>query len=324
MTAKSALLLAAALLLVTVVFAIDADLQTAIDFDAGLKQVREGELGMPLELAETIDNLTVKLQWAYADAERITVAYTIGGEGSLDSPAFNYASENVVLTDPAGDPFEGAGGIGYTGMGEDALFVMSFDTSKVEDLPDELDLTLSMNVQFMTADRWATIEAQPTPGPETTPEVSADREFPSPYEGSAGTFEFEFRVPVHASRVVEIDQSVTDQDVEITLERAVIAPSRTRLELCFEAPEERSGGWAVIPFLSIEGSSLMLENPPVAPGDDPIEGTNCRSLIYNAALGERPGEWELRITELVGFGDTGSDQVRVAGDWTFTFEVEAE
>lgn len=324
MTAKVILLTAAALLLVTAAFAIDPNLQTAIDFDAGLKHVSEEELGMPLDLTRTLDKLTVTLQWAYADAERITVAYTIGGTGSLDSPAFNYTSDSVTLTDADGRTFEGAGGIGYTGMGEDALYVMSFDTSRVEDLPDELDLTLSMNVQFMTANTWATIEAQPTPGPETTPDVSADREFVSPYEDAVGPFEFEFAVPVHASRVVEINQTTTDKDVAITLERAVLAPSRTRLELCFDAPEERSGGWAIIPFLSIEGSSLLLENPPVAPGDDPIEGTNCRSLIYNAPLNERPGEWELRISELVGFGDTGSDQVRIAGNWTFTFEVEAE
>jgi hypothetical protein len=124
--------------------------------------------------------------------------------------------------------------------------------------------------------------------------------------------------------VVEIDQTVTDQDVAITLERAEISPSSTRLMLCFTPPMERSGGWAVIPWLYIDGSNLLEETPPVSAGEDPIEGTDCRTLIYNGAFADRAGEWVLQITELVGFGDSGADQVRIASTWRFAFTVERE
>ncbi len=326
LTTKIALALLAALVIVTVVYAVDALLQRVINNDAGLKAINDAELGTPLNLSQTVDGLTVNLQWVYADENRISIGYIVDGEGPLDSPAQDYYPMLPRLTDADGNEFPSAGGMGYTGEGGEAAQVSSFDTSKVEALPETLNLHLELSVEIITQDTRATLNAQPTPAPGSTPVIQSRELGNSPFEGPYGPFTFDFSVSTRQSRIIDLDQTVTDQDVPITLKRVIIAPSQTRIEVCFDPPVDKEGGWALIAFLSINGSDLLTENPPVAPGDQPLEGTNCHSLIYNAAFGERTGDWQLRIPELVGFGATGADalQTRISGAWVFDFTVSGE
>lgn len=326
LTTKIAIALAAALAVVTVAYAVDALLQRIIGYDAGLQAVNDAKLGTPLNLSQTVDDLTVNLQWVYADENRISIGYTVSGAGPLDSPAQDYYPMDMRLTDSDGNVYDSAGGMGYTGEGGVAAQVSSFDTSKVDVLPETLALHVELMVEIITRDTRATLNAQPTPEPNSTPVVQTYTADTTPFAGPFGPFAFDFSVSTVAARVVEIDQTVTDQNVPITLKRIIIAPSQTRIEVCFDPPVEKPGGWALIPFLSINGSDLLTENPPVAPGDELLEGTNCHSLIYNAAFGERTGDWQLRIQELVGFGETGADaqQTRIAGAWVFNFTINPE
>ncbi|MCC6801482.1 MAG: DUF4179 domain-containing protein [Anaerolineae bacterium] len=326
LTTKIALALVAALVIVTVAYAVDALLQRIINYDAGLKAVNDAELGTPLNLSQTVDDLTVNLQWVYADENRISLGYVVSGEGPLDSPAQDYYPRDMVLSDGDGNVFPSAGGMGYTGEGGEAAQVSSFDTSKVGSLPETLNLHLELRVEIMTHDARATLEAKPTPAPDATSVVEQIGPGDFPFSGPYGPFVFDFSVSSKPSRIINFNQTVTDQDVPITLKRVIIAPSQTRVEVCFDPPVEKEGGWALIPFLSINGSDLLTENPPVAPGEQLLEGTNCHSLIYNAAFGDRTGDWSLRIQELVGFGASGADalQTRISGSWVFHFTVNAE
>jgi hypothetical protein len=47
----------------------------------------------------------------------------------------------------------------------------------------------------------------------------------------------------------------------------------------------------------------------------------CNEHLYNAAMFDYTGNWQLEITELVGFGSSGADQQRIVGSWMFEFVV---
>ncbi|MCC6612586.1 MAG: DUF4179 domain-containing protein [Anaerolineae bacterium] len=318
------ILIAAAILVIAVVaYAVDFALKQVIDMDAGLSFIDDAELGTELNLSQTRDNLTVTVQWAYADDSRISIGYVMSGDGPLDSPASDYYPLNYTLRDDAGHVFESAGGMGYTGEGGESVSVSSFDTAALGDLPPELTLHFEVEVEIITERSRATLDARPTPAPGDPPVTYSEEEGNSPFSEPYGPFAFDFTVPTRAGRVVNIDQAVEDQGIAITLKRALISPSRTQLEVCFTPPQLTLDRWGIAANLYINGSNVFDEQ--ITAGDDYIEGTDCRRLIYNAAFGERLGEWRLEIFELIGFtGETGADQTRIAGTWDFSFDLMAE
>jgi len=318
------ILIAAAIIMIAVVaYAVDIALKQVIDLDAGLSFINDAELGTELNLSQTRDNLTVTVQWAYADDSRISIGYVMSGDGPLDSPASDYYPLNYTLRDDAGHSFESAGGMGYTGEGGESVSVTSFDTAALGDLPPELTLHFEVELEIITQESRATLEARPTPAPGDPPVILSQEESNSPFSAPYGPFAFDFTVPTRSGRVVDIDQTVEDQGIAITLKRALISPSRTQLEVCFTPPQLTLDRWGLAAHLFINGSNVFDEQ--ITAGDDYIEGTDCRRLIYNAAFGERSGEWRLEIFELVGFtGETGADQTRIAGSWVFSFDLTAE
>lgn len=315
---------------VSLALAVDAILLRIINLDPGLHAVQEAGKGQELDLTQTVDGITVHVQWAYADANRVSIGYTISGEGILDSPAINYYPR-ATLTDADGQALNSAGGIGHTGEGEPGAEVDSFDLASLDPLPDMLDLRLTLNVETMTADSFATLDARPTPAPDSTPVVEAFTPGNTPFSGPFGPFEFAFTIPVGEGRIIPIDQTVTDQGATIRFVRAILSPSQTRIEFCLTPPNPTEGGWATIPSLVINGEDLT--NPPtMAIGekvlDDGTSGRDgtesCRQMIFEGALADRTGTWLFGVRELVGFGATGADnlQTRISGDWSATFEVQ--
>src|SRR5690606_9703062 len=63
-----------------VAFAISTALQQFITSDAGLDWVYGKGRGHEIGLSQTIDGFTVTLEWAYADGNRLNLAYTIQGQ----------------------------------------------------------------------------------------------------------------------------------------------------------------------------------------------------------------------------------------------------
>ncbi|MCA9889756.1 MAG: hypothetical protein KC546_15355, partial [Anaerolineae bacterium] len=48
----------------------------------------------------------------------------------------------------------------------------------------------------------------------------------------------------------------------------------------------------------------------------------CQDYTYYAGMFDYTGDWQLEITELIGFGSGGGDdQQRIVGSWSFAFRV---
>ncbi len=138
-------------------------------------------------------------------------------------------------------------------------------------------------------------------------------------EGPAGHFTFDFSVPlVSDQRVLTAAQTATDHDIPITLERVTVSPSQTRVVICFTPPDP-ARRWTGIPHLTTDAGDV-----PGGGGVQPyMDGERtCDDYTYFAGMYDYRGDWQLEITELVGFGSGGGDdQQRIAGSWKFQFVV---
>jgi hypothetical protein len=149
-------------------------------------------------------------------------------------------------------------------------------------------------------------------------------------------FNFNFSLPYTPGRVAEPMQSVTFNDITVSLERVVVTPSDLTAVICFEPPNNGFLDWLPISQISAGGNS---EFTATVGTQRAIEGTNCTTNGYFPSLYKAEGVWQLTVTELVGFkkpppGTTGvftceenetneycPQQLRIQGGWVFEFEV---
>jgi hypothetical protein len=233
-------------------------------------------------------NLQVTLQYAYADANRITVAYEVTGEARAGDEVQIYV--NPTLTDSANRQYVwlpvGGGGGGGGGAAPDEIVqfrnsgLANFDASVLENVPETLDLNLKIEVAY----------------------ANAELRQQDPYGMLfAGDTLFSFALPLAPGRVMETPQTSSAAGIEMTVQKVVVAPSMTRVELCYPAPDVGEQMWT--PFGTLEiGGEVMFEamgfnvaglgGLPLNPDDE------CRALIIPEALQDIEGEWRLTIEAL--------------------------
>jgi hypothetical protein len=316
-----------------VVYAIDAIVQRAREMDAGLSGVE----GHELNLSQTIKGYTVTLQWAHADANRVSVAMGITGIDGVEYS--NLTTRNTTLSDNAGNVFDLNGGYGSGVENGMSGNVLTFDTSTLSELPDVLNLHLEMSIDVLT---WQSRTQTPNGG------------YDDWNIGPVGTFIFDFNLPTTSPHVVELNESIEAAGVTVTLQRVTIGESQTRVVVCFDAPDMSYTDWLpIINLYANEHNVIETWDSPVGGGF--IAGTNCSYMNYNAPLSEQSGEWRVEVTELVGTRlvlddstqatmealaesvdrsgeitgismpegglEAAGVQMRVAGPWVFTFDT---
>lgn len=251
--------------------------------------------------SQTQDNLSVTLEYAYADANRITVAYS-GGMTFPVNEANNYTFIDVVLRDDQGNVFEripfGGGGGGGGGGGSSQTVTLqfgenaNFDASVIEGQPDMLNLELVLTVgvpERRDAGGGGSGGSQPV---APTPSPLPVRE----YEPIV----FEFSVPFLAGKRLPGAMTATAGDVDVVLNQVIVTPSLTRFELCFDkpVPEDPDRFIRYVPdiTLSIAGE-VLIENDPLTGGREGSEQP-CRTYLLAEGLYDQAGEWELTIHRL--------------------------
>ena len=290
--------------------------------EAGLRHVEQANLVQELNLSQTVDGVTVTLERAYADANRIVVGYTIKGPNGQ-----RYDARHLTLTDAAGTVFLGTIGYGVYGVtgqsdilrvslppGEGA-YVLAFDAAPVQGAPTKLDLRLVMEVEELVLPPDAPSPSPTLAGsPAEPPEPMVVELLPMPMGAIVGPFIFDFSVPFIAGRVIKVQHIVEAAGVAVRLERIVVTPSETRAFLCFEPPDGDGKEWTPIVTLDIADESIPMVNETGEEG--------CYSCDFFAPIYDQRGEWTLTVTELVGF-DLAQPwgQTRLAGPWVFRFRV---
>lgn len=322
-SARTAAILVAILTIgIGVVIAMSTILQQFLDHDAGLKAVYEQGLGHEIGISQTHEGYTVTLEWAYADGNRLTLAYAI--QGHPGTPYSNLESRVYRLTlRDTGDeiPFyqgmnaaidQNGEAVGW-GAPPDAVItfdrILEINTYDLSKIPtgdsNTLDLHLEVGVVGIT---W-----------QQRTQIPLER-MNEMYEGPESLFTFDFSIPlVSEQRVMNTPQTATDQGITLTLKQVTVSPSQTRVMVCFTPPDP-ARQWTAIPYLTTRAGEV-----PGGGGVQPLQPVNdetCEAYTYFAGMFDYIGEWRLEISELVGFGSGGgNDQQRIAGSWVFEFVV---
>jgi hypothetical protein len=260
--------------------------------DPGLDHVGQAGLGQDLALSQTVDGVTVTLEWAYADANRIAIGLTVHGSYIL-----GYDLAHIALRDRHGRPFPLSMGMGAKGQSDvlqlelssgEGAHVLSFDASALRGAPSTLDLGL-------------VVEVARSPMPLSQHVI--------------GPFIFDFSLPLNPGKVVDVQQRVTAASVDVELRQVVVTPSETRVLLCLGAPGGIGTNWGAVSTLRTEtGQADGVWVRSAAEG--------CALHGFLPPLYDQPGEWTLTVTELVMHDRTQpGEPARMAGPWVFHFHV---
>lgn len=299
---------------VVVVLALDGLVRQAIETDPGLENALLEERGQELDLVQTVDGFAVKLQWVYADENRIALGFS-----SQNPPDTVYAvvqPSNYHLTDDRGNDYSSMI-MGRTGPCDAGLCgnLYSFVVPEAA-----RPLPAALNLQFSTW-LWTVTPEQVPPVPTFAPGQTGVIVATSEYGDKHGPYTFEFSVATVPAVVVEVNQTAEAAGVTMTLKRVTVGLSETRAEICHDPDVPDYTGWAPIFTLNtgtdFDWSHVMHDSAV-------IEGTDCHQLSFNAPLSHEKGEWTLTVSEIVGFlrGGTGADQHRISGPWMFRFLVQ--
>jgi hypothetical protein len=321
----ASLILALLLTFSAVVYAAAPAVGRLFQQEPGLQHVEEADLVQELDLSQTVNSVTVTLERAYADANRIAVGYSV-----KDRDGQRYHTDPLTLTDADGTVFPGTTGLGAAGKsaifgielppGEEAN-VLCFDAAAVEGAPAELDLRLVVEVTELVL---PTDTEGPSPTPAGSPakpgEPIAVELEPMPPGDTVGTFTFDFSVPFIPGRVAEVDQTVEAAGVAVTLQRMVVTPSETRATLRFDPPGDVETRWTSIVKLKAPGDVRSRSRFYSVADDSPVHTYGFLAPLY-----DRRGEWTLTVNELVGTELVPPyENVRLTGPWVFRFRVPRE
>ncbi len=270
--------------------------------------IEEAGLAQEINLSQTINGVTVNLERAYADSNAILVGFTVSG------PSERYITQGDKLSTVDGQVLKAKGSMGFVpgstmvmnnwSPDERVAVIEAFDTASLQGVSSELNLRLVIPVLD-----WA------------KPGLNAP---------VAGVFTFEFSVPFHSGKVVNVGQTAEMEGISITLDEVLISPWETRAVFRFNPPYDEENQPSPIGSLVLPNGRLVNE----ASGQ--ISETSY-IISFMGDFMDQDGEWIIVISEFVFSPDlsqatpvpgypgvyTGksNDTQRLSGPWVFHFQV---
>ncbi len=271
--------------------------------DPDLVSVAQAGLVRALSLSDTHDSITLTLERAYADANRIVIGYRLGLPETLGEYGGISAGMQVTpLTDSAGRSYAGTSGGGFAdASGVLSAHVLSFDASPLP--PGVPEATFDL----------------------TFPEVTGIPKSTSKTEVLArGPWHFHFTVPVQPGRVIDQPQQVTAAGSTVRLERVVMTPSLTRVWVRI-TPPDGDASWHWVPIVDLEGPGYVSGG---AGGSNEVPpGSGLFNHPFLTPPGRSGARWMVNVSELVGMKPPPTpaekSHRRIAGPWVFTFLIGA-
>jgi hypothetical protein len=271
--------------------------------------IEDAGLMTALDLSQTIDGVTVRLEHAYADSNTVLLGYTIKGRNArYDDPA-----RRLSVID--GPELGGTSGLGYVPAPDvlgwhptKATVVAAFDGTAIQGTPSEVSLRFETSVS-------------------DTPFAGDGRTW--------GPFVFNFTLPFHVGKNVVVGQTAEAAGVPITLGKVLISPAGTSAVFLFGPEyEDRERTMMITSLQPAVGSTENSDSGPVRESSSKIRESDTMTY-YRGDFTNRPGEWTLTVNELVFVPRVPADQLpangvaqgkasdikRTAGPWVFRFQV---
>lgn len=339
--------LLAFLFLASVTLAMSSIMSQLFGLEAGLTEVDLSGLYHDINQSQTINGLTVTVERAYADANRIVIAYMVESQNEQQELAAQ------MLKDKAGHQFQQIGGMGVSGPSEFmgdflppgvSMQVLSFDASSVQGeandaLPAEptdleLQFTMQLRERVLPPLKAATPLAE-----ESTSDLPESMEVEIEtieLGGVIGEYRFEFSLPFLPAEKFQVQQTIERETVSIQfcplgegrctsiepinyvavrLEQISITPSETEAKLCVNLPAEWRDDWTFVASFKSESGQKMRSG-----GSPQAKGESCQGVRFLGRLTDRPARWSLSVNEIIVW-DENLNQRRLQGPWRFQFEI---
>jgi hypothetical protein len=264
-------------------------LTTLFHLESGTQQILQTNQYTDYHQSKSVNGFTITIEKAYADANRVIIGYTITGPANRNQDdEFAFGLSTLTTAQGVKLPFmKGIGSLAVQGISGNTS---SFDASTIQGNPKELQLHLAI--------------------PFGTHLLSAAFKI-------TGALTFNFVVPFHAGKVINVHQSVVADGKTVTLERVVITASETRLYIQGFNAQDKPNGYSIVANLSVPGQTYT--------GGGGNRATGLWTMNFDIPLLGKHGQWTLAIRKEITLKDSSTGLyhlVPVSGAlWTFHFTV---
>ncbi len=300
-----------------------AQAQDAPGEDPLITAAREAGLLHELNLTQTLDDISVTLNWAYVDTQQLILNYTVTGADPLMLNA-SFAITPIVLRDAEGYQFSYSRAMPLPDATADSTTVTAHfynqairqiagsDQYEVVDdyfhthfdrVPAEIALQMALTLGGYEVPEWVITE-----GVESAYSVGDD-------VPAVGPFTFDFTVPVTNSVELEPMETVEADGLAVTLEALSVAPTAAEARICYDMPDGRDwlpeatltidgeigymSGHGVTDMAQFENTERRCRNVSFSAFYDGSPTTLTLSLDYlSTSMQEGPADWE-RIEEVL-------------------------
>jgi hypothetical protein len=277
-----------------------SNLDRAASVDPEIDAIYQSGLITPVEQAQTIDGVSVTIHWVYADPVRVLVAYSTDAGGRERFRA-GTTIESLLLAD--GTSLQPVIGTGYVASDTQRANIMSFVAPAEAASEGVLDGRLAVKVFDESAMLY----------------IVRDENGAVLHESiEMGTLTFDVRIPVTAGRVFQEQQIISAEGQAVRLERLVIAPTGTSVDVCFDDPGIDGYQWTVVGEIITEGKTLY-NNFSHRSEADPL----CQTNYFWDIVSPDASFYTVRMTDIIGFkNEIPGEQRRISGPWVFAVDTQ--
>jgi len=257
---------------------------------------------------QTIDGISVVIDWVYVDESRVSVHYKISNldwpDGyMLDATSVQVSSKTIE-------------NIGYGGSGGGSLPV---DKGVITGYLDQLFIDGTLNAEeYPTIDLSVDIPVNGSSAMSPVDPISGQQLAPreSISLPGIGTFHFEFSAPVRKGIKLEnIGQTVVANDVSMILKTLVLNPSRAQALICFQMPSAKDWGLTAS-TINLGGRDYRFSGGGLLPGAEGKEfrltdPERCSSIGFDILYDEPTTSIILTVKKLVAFLPESIDKEHV-------------
>ncbi len=249
--------------------------------DKGLDGAEQAGLFTEINQTVMLEDLEITVTEGYADTQRIAISFEIDEESFDPDADFFFAQ----LRDQAGNQFmESSGAYGpnridlvfstqILKVDEDGnlIFDQDFSANYMHNIGESVDLEL----QLYLVDSWM---------------------FNVEMDEYRATAFFKFTLPISHAETVEVNQSLSINDITVTVETLKLAPSQSLLTMCYTLPDGQD--WQPVTSLTLDGELAQLDGLRLSHLPSPEDTERCMELSFNVFYDQSPSDIVFTVEKL--------------------------
>lgn len=315
---KQRLILLAVLTGALVVFTSAVHAQEADYSDPIMDAARAAGLVTEVDETQTADGISVTLDWAYADTQRIKLSYHVETpEGTTAADWFSpYLSSKI--TDDKGAVFSYASSVVIPGDSPNKrTVILDFYTQALTPVEGSQDFTINNNY-FDPTPESVNLTFEPQIGGFMVEEgmYSSDSSMVVGQEVPAvGPFTFNFTLPLYAPVILNPTAIIEAGGVTMTLEQVLVTPTKTVARICYTLPDTRD--WFAEGVVNIGQNEGYLTGMALVGGKEAaMDAENrCHDMSFDVFYDGQPAALNINIDHITVSMSEGPD------DWN---KIKAE